>query len=353
MTTSAERDAIAGVTPSVACARLEAIVARLAHLEVLVVGDVMLDEYLVGAVDRPSPEAPVPVVTVEREVRALGGAGNVVRNLVALGARAKLCAVVGDDDEGRHVVDSLKELGVDTAGVVVDPARPTTRKTRVVARDRQMIRADRESRAPLEPDVRAALEARVGAWLPGADGVALVDYGKGVLAPEGARRLLAACTAAAVPVAVDPKGHLDAYVGARLVKPNAVEAAALLDGVPADPSARAQGLCARLPGSDVALTLGGAGMVVVETAEAPAPELVPTASLDVYDVQGAGDTTLAALWGARLAGASLVDAARIAHAAAGVAVAKVGTATASADELCARLPAVLEAAGTRASGGRR
>lgn len=334
--------------------QLDATLQRFAHLEVLVVGDVMLDEYLLGEVDRVSPEAPVPIVAVEREVRALGGAGNVVRNLVALGARARLCSVVGDDDEGRRIVDLLKELGVDTSGIVVDAARRTTRKTRIVARDQQMIRADREDVEALGDDTRAALEDRVRASLRGTDGAALVDYGKGVLAPDAACRLVAMCGEAGIDVAVDPKGHLDAYRGVRLVKPNAAEAAALLGEPEASPAASGHGAHAwarrlgeRLPGADVALTLGGEGMVVLEAGSKGAPELVPTASLDVYDVQGAGDTSLAALWLSRLAGASLVDAALVANAASGVAVSKVGTATASRDEVRERLARVLAAGGAR------
>ncbi len=327
-------------------ASLHEIVRRFEHVEVLVVGDVMLDEYLHGEVERVSPEAPVPVVAVARETRALGGAGNVVRNLAALGARPRLCSVVGDDAEGRLVVDLLKELGVDASGLVVDDTRPTTRKTRIVARDQQMIRADRERVDALAPDVGAALDARMQVMLRGADGVAMVDYAKGVLAPEAAQRLVALAREVGVPVAVDPKRHLEGWVGARLVKPNLLEARALLGPEASagdDACALAARLRGRLPGAEIALTCGGDGMVVLASEEGAEPQSVPTAALDVYDVQGAGDTSLAALWLARLAGAGLADAALLANAASGVAVGKVGTATASREELLERLDDVLEA----------
>jgi D-beta-D-heptose 7-phosphate kinase/D-beta-D-heptose 1-phosphate adenosyltransferase len=358
--------------------RCVAHIDRFDTLDVLVVGDVMIDEDLVGDVERVSPEAPVPVVGVERELRTLGGAGNVVRNLVGLGARCRFCTVVGDDDDGRRVIDLLKELGVETAGVVVDPNRRTTRKTRVVARGQQMIRVDREDLHAIDGAVRSAFETCVRAAAPGADGVAFVDYGKGVLAPEPARALVALAGELGLPAAVDPKQHLDAFAGVRLVKPNFAEARMLVAGarMPTgeprheigygavergvfeaaaaegphtgafDPVLLAHGLAralaARLPGADVALTLGSKGMVVFETGAEPIT--VPTAALAVYDVQGAGDTSFAALWLARLAGASVIDAARIANAASGVAVSKVGTATANRHELSARLPDVVAAA---------
>lgn len=329
------------------------------RLDVLVVGDVMLDEYLSGDVDRVSPEAPVPVVGITRELRTLGGAGNVVRNLVALGARARLATVVGDDGDGRHVVDLLKELGVDAACVVIDASRRTTRKTRIVARDQQLIRVDREDVHGLADDVARGLLDRVGSSLRGIDGLALVDYGKGVLDATTARALVALARERGVPVAVDPKHRLEGYEGSTLVKPNALEAWRLaaapaeggaagdrgadVSGDASDDEAIAERLRARLPGSEIVITLGARGMRIADAKPGTASKLVPTAALDVYDVQGAGDTSLAALWLARLAGASLEEAAILGHAASGVAVSKLGTATATRDEVRARLPHVLEA----------
>jgi len=329
--------------------RFDDLVRRFEHLEVLVVGDVMIDEYLAGDVDRVSPEAPVPVVSVARESRALGGAGNVVRNLAALGARPRLACVVGADDDGGRVVDLLKELGVDASGVVVDETRRTTRKTRIVARNQQLIRADREDVHGLADDVWASLEASVRAALRGADGVAFVDYGKGVFGGEGAfeveaaRSLVALAAELGVPAAVDPKTHLDGWGGVALVKPNVLEAGTLTGGGAAAPDELVDRLRERLPGTAVALTLGAGGMIVAEAGRATPVRTIPTAGLDVYDVQGAGDTSLAALWLARLSGATLAEAAVLANAASGVAVGKVGTATATPDEVRAQLPAVLDA----------
>lgn len=333
--------------------RFDDLLRRFEQLEVLVVGDVMLDEYLEGDVERVSPEAPVPVVSVARESCALGGAGNVLRNLTALGARARLACVVGADDDGGRVVDLLKGLGVDASGVVVDETRRTTRKTRIVARDQQLIRADREDVHGLAGDVRVSLETTARAALRGADGVAFVDYGKGVcggrdvsagsgmIEIEAARSLVALAAELGVPAAVDPKAHLDGWVGVALVKPNALEAAALTGA--GGPGELVDRLRERLPGADVALTLGAGGMIVAEAAREKPARTIPTARLDVYDVQGAGDTSLAALWLARLSGASLEEAAILANAASGVAVGKVGTATATPDEVRTQLPAVLDA----------
>ena len=168
--------------------RLERLVRGFARVRLLVVGDVMLDEYLWGDVERVSPEAPVPVVHVRRESRALGGAGNVVRNVVALGAPCRFCAVVGDDTAGDRIVDLLKELGVDAGGVVRVAARPTTRKTRVEARSQQLLRYDRETDEAIAGAAARRLLAAIEAALDGVDGVVFEDYAKGVLAPSVVRQ---------------------------------------------------------------------------------------------------------------------------------------------------------------------
>jgi len=325
--------------------RLEKLVRGFAQVRLLVVGDVMLDEYLWGDVERVSPEAPVPVVHVRRESRALGGAGNVVRNVVAMGAQCRFCAVVGDDVAGDRIVDLLKELGVEAEGVVRDPSRPTTRKTRVEARSQQLLRYDRETDEPITGAAARRLVAAIDAALAKVDGVVFEDYAKGVLAPSVVRQVLRRTRARGLFVAVDPKDAVAPYRGASLVKPNLRELEEL-SGIrvrkPADLARAAQKLQRQLGGADVIVTRGGEGMSIFENARPPRE--VASAPFEVFDVQGAGDTAIAALALAKLAGGSLAEAAVIANAAAGVVVGKVGTATASPDEIRAQLPRALRAA---------
>jgi len=325
--------------------RLETLLDGFSRLRLLVVGDLVLDEYLWGDVDRVSPEAPVPVVHIHRESMVLGGAGNVVRNAVALGASCEFCAAVGDDRAGDRVVSLLADLGVSTAGLVRVADRPTTRKTRVVARSQQIVRFDRETTEPVTPRTARALLAAVDAALPHCDGVVLEDYGKGLLAPRVLRAAMRRFAAAGVPVSVDPKADLAAYRGASLVKPNLREVESLTGArivSRTDLERAALRLRRRLGGADLVVTRGASGMTLfgddVHGVE------VATPPREVFDVQGAGDTAIAALTLALRAGGSLFEAAVLANAAAGVVVGKVGTATASPDEVREQLPAALEAA---------
>jgi D-beta-D-heptose 7-phosphate kinase/D-beta-D-heptose 1-phosphate adenosyltransferase len=325
--------------------RLLALVDRFPRLRLLVVGDVVLDEYLWGEVERVSPEAPVPVVHVRDESAVLGGAANVARNAVALGSRVALCSVVGDDPAGRRIADLVKDLGVDPAGLVIATGRPTTRKTRVIARSQQVVRFDRETQDPLAPAAARELLAALEAALTGADGAIVEDYGKGVLVPRTALAAMRRLRAAGVPVAVDPKVALAPYRGAEVLKPNLREAEAL-SGVrvrgPEDLARAAARLRRRIGGGALAVTRGADGITLFE-GDGPGLD-VPTPRREVFDVQGAGDTAIAALALALRAGGTLFEAAVIANAAAGVVVGKVGTATASAAELRLALPAALDAA---------
>jgi len=328
-----------------ALARLQQLVRSFAKARLLVVGDVMLDEYLWGDVERVSPEAPVPVVHVQRESHALGGAGNVVRNVVAMGAHCGFCAVVGDDDAGRQILDLLAKLGVDPGGVVVDPSRPTTRKTRVEARAQQLLRYDRETEAPLSGSAAKRLVAAVESALEQSGGVVFEDYAKGVLPGAVVRRLLRRCQERGVFVAVDPKDAVSPYRGATLVKPNLRELEALAGQrvrTDADLERAVAKLQRQLGGAEVVVTRGAHGMSLF--VPGAAPRHVSSAPFEVFDVQGAGDTAIAALALARLVGATLEEAAVIANAAAGIVVGKVGTATASPREILAQLPRSLAAA---------
>lgn len=314
-------------------------------MRLVVIGDVLLDEYLRGDAPRISPEAPVPVVHVQGEAIVLGGAGNVVRNVVSLDAGCEFASVVGLDHDGDRVISLLAELGVDPGGVVQVEGRPTTRKTRVVARGQQIVRVDRETREPLSKPVLSQLLERLPERIRTVDAAILEDYGKGLLAPAAIRKIIACCTEAGVPVSADPKSELRPFKGSALLKPNLREAEQLT-GISATEKGGldriAKKLRAAVGNADLAITRGGRGISLFASGEPRCD--VATTNQEVFDVQGAGDTTIAVLALARAAGGSLVEAAVLANAAAGVVVEKIGTATAGRDEIAARLPAALAAA---------
>jgi D-beta-D-heptose 7-phosphate kinase/D-beta-D-heptose 1-phosphate adenosyltransferase len=319
-------------------AELEVVLDRMTGLRVLVVGDVMLDEYRIGAVARISPEAPVPIVRVEQTRLALGGAGNVARNLVALGVATRLVGTRGDDREGQQIDQAMATLGLPSDGLVVVPDRPTTHKLRVVAQSRQMLRLDREETAPLPAPARARVEAAALAALDDCDALLLIDYDKGLFGDGLAGTLVAAARARGIFVAADPKHDLARFRAASLVKPNWAEACAAVDGGGAGVSERRrllEKLRARLGGAEIVVTRGGEGACALG-ADGRMLD-VPTRRRAVFDVQGAGDTAMAALAGCRAAGASLLDACLVANAAASVAVGKLGTAAVSRAELAASL----------------
>lgn len=335
----------AGESEKLDRARIETLLARFDDLHLLVAGDVLLDEYLVGDVDRISPEAPVPVVHIRDETFALGGAGNVVRNVVALGARCTFASVVGQDLEGDTVLELLSALGVSPDSVERVPGRPTSRKSRVVARTQQIVRVDRETHEPIPAAVARKLVARATEASGEVDGAILEDYGKGLFSPATIRKLMQVLGSAGVPVAVDPKGELGAFKGASLLKPN-VREAEQLTGIrvrePKDLDRLAARLRSKIGGGAVAITRGGEGMTLFESDGGRIDVATPTR--EVYDVQGAGDTTIAALVLALRAGATLREAAVVANAAAGAVVGKVGTATASREEIREGLENAIHAA---------
>jgi D-beta-D-heptose 7-phosphate kinase/D-beta-D-heptose 1-phosphate adenosyltransferase len=302
---------------------------------VLVLGDVMLDRFIYGAVDRISPEAPVPVIAVEKETAMLGGAGNVARNVAALGAKAVLIGLVGQDDAGaalRGMIDA--EPGLE-AELVVDPQRRTTEKVRYISGSHQMLRVDREDRGPGDA---ATLLSAFKAHLAAADVVVLSDYAKGVLTVEVVRGAIDAARAAGKPVIVDPKSRDFArYDGATLIKPNrkeAAEATGVTDTSDEASEDAGAAILAMAPGLEAALiTRGGAGMTLSVRGQ---PHVhLPATAIEVFDVSGAGDTVAATLALALAAGASLADAAHLANLAGGLVVAKLGTDVVTAAELTA------------------
>jgi D-beta-D-heptose 7-phosphate kinase / D-beta-D-heptose 1-phosphate adenosyltransferase len=308
---------------------------RLQQARVLVVGDLMLDRYQWGDAERISPEAPVPVVRIRREETRLGGAANVANNLAALGCRVGVAGITGDDEAGGELRARLESLGAEKAGLLQHPGRPTTVKVRVMAHNQQLLRCDWESTAP----VAAEVHGRLGDWLERAlksyDGVILSDYGKGLLSPELAGRIVAACRAARKPVVVDPKGRDYArYRGATCLTPNELEAATAT-GLPiadeAGALAAGQRLLAELGTDALCITRGAAG--VLGLTAAGEQRFLPARAREVYDVTGAGDTFVALLGAALAAGRPFFEGVELANLAAGIVVGKVGTATVSAAEL--------------------
>ena len=302
---------------------------------ILVLGDLMLDRYLWGRVDRISPEAPVPVVDVESESLRLGGAANVARNVLSLGARPVLLGVVGDDPDGGKVRESLSEAAVDASALVVDPGRPTTVKTRIVARSQHVVRADRESREEIRGGTEAAVLRGVEAGLEDAAAVVVSDYGKGVVTADLLGRLLVLASERGVPVCVDPKDtHFFSYRGVAVLTPNQYEAAEVLGYKLRDEDAverAGREILERLGAACVLITRGERGMSLFERGTRID---LPAVARRVFDVTGAGDTVVGVYAVALAGGAVAREAALIANHAAGQVVAEVGTAIPDPDLLC-------------------
>jgi D-beta-D-heptose 7-phosphate kinase/D-beta-D-heptose 1-phosphate adenosyltransferase len=305
---------------------------------VLCVGDVMLDRFVHGRVERISPEAPIPVLRVDREVTMLGAAGNVVRNLVALGANARLVSVVGDDAPADELRKLLEEEQSTKFSLITDANRRTSIKTRFLAANQQIVRADWETVKPLSAAVHAAILEAVTAMLPECSIMVLSDYRKGVLDNGVVGQLIAAAHAAGKRVVVDPKGDsYQRYQGADVITPNRYELAQATDTPVAEGE---EGGCARrliekYGFGAVLTTLGEDGMVLV-TSEGDVTRL-PAEAREVFDVSGAGDTVVATLAAALAAGAKLEEAAALANVTAGIVVGKVGTAAAYASEVAQEL----------------
>ena len=301
---------------------------------ILVVGDLMVDRYLVGSCDRVSPEAPVQVVNVAKETRSLGGAGNVVANLTAMGARATLVAVVGSDLATTPLAGLLERHGVPSDGLVADASRPTTIKTRVVASRQQIVRFDVETAVAVPSAIEDVLLERFAQHLTGCDVVVLSDYGKGVLTPRVARGCIALCIEHGKPVFVDPKGtDYTKYRGATMVTPNRKEAGAAagisMNSVGAVSQAGHRLLTDHAFGACL-ITLSEDGM---ELFEGGREHRLPTEAREVFDVTGAGDTVIAGVAFATACGLPLLDACRFANRAAGIVIGKLGSATATLEEI--------------------
>jgi D-beta-D-heptose 7-phosphate kinase/D-beta-D-heptose 1-phosphate adenosyltransferase len=321
---------------------LGAIVERFARQRVLVIGDVMLDEFVWGKVSRVSPEAPVPVVEVTREGWYPGGAANVARNLKEFAGAVHLMGLTGADTEARHLRQILIEEGIGIECLGEDPGRRTTVKTRIIARHQQVVRVDREQKTPPSPPQTEAALASFERLLADLDAVIVADYAKGFLCQDFADRVSQAVLRAGKILTVDPtpKNPLR-WSGATAIKPNRAEAFDFAAMPYADPAgdpcqdapliAAAGILLEKWAPATVLITLGEQGMLVLEPNRPPYH--TPTRAKEIFDVSGAGDTAIALFTLALAAGASAADAAEIANHASGIAVGKLGTAPVTRPEL--------------------
>jgi D-beta-D-heptose 7-phosphate kinase/D-beta-D-heptose 1-phosphate adenosyltransferase len=313
--------------------RAEQLLAGARSVRCLVVGDLMLDRYVIGSVERISPEAPVPVVRVESESSAVGGAANVAHNAVALGAACAVVGLAGNDAGGVLLERELEALGIDTAGLVTTDDRPTTMKTRVMARRHQIARFDHESDEDADGETADALVRAVRKGAEQADVLVIEDYNKGTLVPTVVAAVMEAGRKRGLPIVVDPKRRrFFGFGGATLFKPNARELAdALGEPIRPDDPAWMENVRGRIGADHLLLTLGEQGMAL-RSADGEYVR-VPAVARSVYDVSGAGDTVTAVLALMLGAGASVVEAAILANHAAALEVAKAGVATVSTEEI--------------------
>jgi len=332
-------------SPALSPARARALLKRMRGRHVVVLGDVMLDEFLWGTVARISPEAPVPVVEVTRQSYHLGGAGNVAANVCALGGTAVLAGVVGSDPAAERVRESLGAAGVQAALVPSGGGRPTTVKTRIVAHHQQVVRADREQSDDIDGALEDGLVGRLRGALPSCGALIVSDYQKGVITPRLMKAVVSLARRRGIPVLVDPKvRHFHLYRGVSLVTPNQLEteqATGIRIRGEDDLLAAGARILRKLRCGAALVTRGEQGMSLFEGGSRPLH--IPTAAREVFDVTGAGDTVIATVALALCGGARLAEAAMLANYAAGVVVGKVGTATAAPDELMAAVEAAAAA----------
>jgi D-glycero-beta-D-manno-heptose-7-phosphate kinase len=313
--------------------RIENLLNQFTGKTILIVGDIMLDEFIWGKVARISPEAPVPVVNVIKETYGLGGSGNVAANIKALGGVPIPIGVLGRDNSAERVLNLTRQLDIDVSGLLNDD-RPTTLKTRIIAHSQQIVRADRESRNTLSPDLNSTLAATFVQFLPRSSAVIVSDYNKGVVNRELLTAILPKARKAGVPVFLDPKvHHADYYHPITVITPNQTEAE-MLTGMAIESASlleeAGRRLLQRFGCEYVLITRGEDGMSLFNGSGS---HHLPTFAREVFDVTGAGDTVIATLALARAGGATMEESAVLANHAAGIVVGKVGTATVSRSEL--------------------
>lgn len=322
--------------------RAKVLIARFRRKKILVVGDLMLDRYIYGTAHRLSPEAPVPVVLVRDEKNMPGGAANVARNVKALGGGTAIFGAIGSDQSGRELINVMRKNKIETGYVIRSRRIRTTVKMRIIAERQQVVRVDWDNTLRLDGLLLELLCRKAAAAAAGASGIILADYAKGIICQRIASAILGAARKHSVPVALDPKENRDLLLdGISIITPNRKEAFALAGMIETEPAQTPLKDRALLQTSGILLekwkpnllviTLGAQGMLVAPKGRAPFH--VATAAREVFDVSGAGDTTIAAMLLALTAGANYCEAAELANCAAGVVVGKIGTATCSGKEL--------------------
>ncbi len=318
-----------------ALASLERCLGRFSRGNVLVLGDLMLDHYIWGAVSRISPEAPVPVVHVERESLQPGGAANVYSNILSLGGRAQLCGVIGHDDAGQALIRELRLNRKKHPGIIVDPTRPTTKKTRIIAHSQQVVRYDSERHHDISPPFTKRILRYINAQLVSISCIVVSDYCKGVITPSLMAQLGKLAHAQRIPILVDPKvEHFSCYAGVTIITPNHLEAQQASGRSASDHKSIhdiGHQLRQRLGCEAVLVTRGEQGISLCESTGKSWH--IPAMARQVYDVTGAGDTLISALALALSAGASIQESAILANHAAGVAVGMIGTAAITKTQL--------------------
>lgn len=314
--------------------RLLDLLGAFKKAKILVIGDFILDQFIWGKVDRISPEAPVPVVNVQSESFMLGGSLNVANNIHSLGGSVYPCGVVGRDLAGRMLLKTIRKQGIETGGIVYAPDRPTALKTRIIAHSQQLVRFDREKTTDISAELSQKILKFVQQQMAGVQVVILEDYGKGVIQPELIRQVVRLAKKHKKPVLVDPKEkNFSYYLGVTTVTPNRKEAYAACGAGSSEWPLEKVGrtLLKKWKCESVLITLGEEGMVLFEK-NAPATK-IPTAAREVYDVSGAGDTVIGTFALALASGAKMREAAMLSNFAAGVVVAKLGTAVLNRQEL--------------------
>lgn len=308
---------------------------RFSGTRILVVGDIIMDEYIWGDVSRISPEAPVPVVEIREETKMLGGAANVINNIVALGGNPILCGVIGDDQMGREIVGEIKNMGLPSEGIITESDRPTSIKTRVVAHNQQVVRFDRESRNKILSESIESILAFIGKKRDQLDAIIVADYGKGVISAELMIGLRNLARDSGIILAIDPAtGHFEYYQGVDMITPNHYEAGAFCRIEIVDEETLIQAgkrIMKELNCRSLLITQGKDGMTLFENSGEISH--IPTIAKKVFDVTGAGDTVISTFSLGLASGLDLKSAAIISNFAAGLVVGEVGTSTVKAEEL--------------------
>lgn len=328
-------------------AKLKNIISNFRDKKLLVIGDLILDEFIWGKVSRISPEAPVPVVWVKSESFMPGGACNVANNINALGGKCYIVGVVGSDERAAILKGELEHRGVNTDGIFRDSQRPTTLKTRVIAHQQQVVRIDKERVDPVKENVMRKIFAYLEDTMDEVEGVVIEDYGKGLITPKLLAKLVPLAKKRKKIIAVDPKEeHFSFYKGVTVLTPNNAEASRAVGFEIKDKATLKKAglaLLKKLKAEIVIITLGEDGMMVFEHGK-PGKK-IDTIAQEVFDVSGAGDTVIGSYTLSLASGANPIQAAHIANCAAGIVVGKVGIAVATQDEIIKRIKEEIEKAG--------